>query len=134
MSQLYHQHKEKVNYLLVGSWNTLFGYLAFVGLYLWLGYRINYLVLLLISNVFSITNAYIGYKLLVFKTKGNYLREYLRFYLVYGSAILFNFILLPITVELFKITPPIAQGIIMWLTVIFSYFGHKYFSFGVNNR
>jgi len=112
----------------------LFGYLVFVGLYFWLGNRTNYLVLLLISNVLSITNAYIGYKLLVFKTRGNYFREYLRFYMVYGAAILINFLLLPIAVEVLKITPPVAQGILMWLTVVVSYIGHKYFSFGGNNR
>ncbi|MFA5839265.1 MAG: GtrA family protein [Candidatus Margulisiibacteriota bacterium] len=134
MQQLYSRHKDKINYLLVGGWNTLFGYLVFVGLYFWLGNRTNYLVLLLISNVLSITNAYIGYKLLVFKTRGNYFREYLRFYMVYGAAILINFLLLPIAVEVLKITPPVAQGILMWLTVVVSYIGHKYFSFGGNNR
>ncbi|MDI6732272.1 MAG: GtrA family protein, partial [Candidatus Margulisbacteria bacterium] len=76
-----------------------------------------------------ITNAYVGYKLFVFKTQGNYLNEYLRFYMVYGAALLFNFFLLPITVEVFKLSPPVAQGIIIWLTILFSYFGHKHFSF-----
>ena len=130
MHQIYSQHKEKINYLLVGGWNTLFGYAAFLVLYLWLNASVHYLILLVISNILSITNAYIGYKIFVFKTQGNYLKEYLRFYLVYGTALLFNFILLPITVEAFKLSPPVAQAIIIWLTIIFSYFGHKYFSFG----
>ena len=127
--QLYLRHKEKINYLLVGGWNTVFGYFVFVGLYYWLHNLVHYLLLLVISNILSITNAYIGYKIFVFKTKGNYLKEYLRFYLVYGAAIMLNFILLPITVELLRISPPIAQLLVMWFTIVVSYFGHKYFSF-----
>lgn len=129
MQRFYRQHKEKVNYLLIGGWNTLFGYFTFVGLYFWLHSTIHYIILLVISNILSITNAYIGYKIFVFRTKGNYLQEYIRFYLVYGVAILFNLVLLPVTVEMFNLSPPLAQGIIIWLTVIFSYFGHKHFSF-----
>jgi len=107
---LYHKHKEKINYLLVGGWNTVFGYFTFVLLYFLFSQRIHYLFLLVISSILSITNAYIGYKTFVFKTKGNYVREYLRFYLVYGGVMLINFIALPIIVEFTHFSPPIAQG------------------------
>ncbi|MBI5399103.1 GtrA family protein [Candidatus Saganbacteria bacterium] len=129
MRQLYKRHQEKINYLLVGIWNTVFGYLTFVGLYCLLSVKIHYLFLLVISNVFSITNAYIGYKIFVFKTRGNYWQEYLRFYLVYGAALAVNFALLPIGVELLKISPPWALAGLTVINVIFSYYGHKKFSF-----
>lgn len=129
MRRLYHYHHEKINYLLIGGWNTLLGYLIFVALYYLFRQIIHYLILLIISNILSITNAYISYKIFVFKTRRNYLREYLRFYVVYGGAFALNFILLPVCVELFHIQPVIAQGVLMFLTVIFSYFGHKNYSF-----
>ncbi len=129
IKHLYHKHREKINYLLVGGWNTIFGYFTFVLLYFLFSQRIHYLFLLVISNILSITNAYIGYKIFVFKTKGNYVREYLRFYLVYGGVMLLNFIALPIIVELSPLAPPIAQGGFICVTVVFSYFGHKHFSF-----
>jgi len=129
MRRFYQQHKQKIDYLLIGGWNTVFGYGLFLALYYLLSARIHYLILLGICNVLAITNAYIGYKLFVFKTRGNYLREYLRFYLVYGGAIVLNFILLPICVELFRLSPPVAQGGLIFLSVIFSYLGHKNYSF-----
>lgn len=129
MRKLYHQHWEKVNYLLVGGWNTIFGYAAFVALYFLLADRIHYLILLIVSNILGITNAYIGYKIFVFKTRGDYWREYMRFYVVYGSATALNFVLLLVCVEVLKLSPPVAQGGLIFLNVIFSYFGHKHFSF-----
>ena len=84
---------------------------------------------MLVSNILSITNAYIGYKIFVFKTKGNYLKEYLRFYAVYGVSILLNIVLLFLAVELLKANPVVAQAVVIWLTVIISYLGHKHFSF-----
>ncbi len=129
MKAFYNRHQEKINYLVVGGWNTVVGYLTFVGLYLLFHQRINYVVLLVVSNLISITNAYVGYKVFVFRTKGNYLREYLRFYFIYGLILLLNLVLLPLIVELFKVNPVIAQGIIMFLNVILSFLGNKHFSF-----
>lgn len=129
MRKLYHQHREKINYLLVGGWNTLFGYLIFAALYFLLRQFVHYLVLFIISNVLSITNAYVGYKVFVFKTRGNYLQEYLRFYLVYGGALLLNLILLPVVVETFQVSPVLAQAGLMFISIIFSYTGHKRYSF-----
>lgn len=133
MKALYEKHKEKVNYLLIGVWNTIFGYFTFAALYYLFHQEIHYLILFIISNILSITNAYIGYKIFVFKTIGNYLKEYLKFYVIYGAAMLLNFILLPIVVELFHINPILAQGFLIIFNVIISYLGHKNFSFKAKN-
>jgi putative flippase GtrA len=130
MRKVYFRHREKIDYLLVGVWNTVFGYLAFLALYYLLSSQVHYLIILIMSNILSITNAYAGYKIFVFKTSGNYLREYLRFYMVYGAALGLNFALLPLAVELLRLSPPFAQGGLMFINVVFSYYGHKTFSFG----
>lgn len=129
MKALYKRHQQKINYLLVGGWNTLFGYISFIALYALFAARIHYLFLLALSNILAITNAYLGYKTFVFKTRGNYWREYLRFYMVYGAAMILNIILLPIGVELLKLSPLIAQTGFTLINILFSYFGHKRFSF-----
>ena len=129
VKRIYQKHREKINYLLVGGWNTIFGFLTFALLYALFHQHLHYLVLFIVSNILSITNAYIGYKIFVFQTKGNYLAEYARFYLVYGSAMALNLVLLPLVVEFLHINPVAAQGGIMFINVIFSYFGHKHFSF-----
>ena len=68
----------------------------------------------------------------VFKTKGNYCREYLRFYLVYGASFIANLILMPLFVEVGGMKPIPAQGIILFFSVLFGYVGHKHFSFGTS--
>ena len=118
-----------LRYLITGGWNTLFGVLGYTLLYAWLHERVNYLVLLIPSNILAITNAFICYKLFVFKTRGNMLREYFRFYVVYGSSMLLGFVLMFILVDGFKLNPIIAQFIGVPITIAFSYFSHRNYSF-----
>lgn len=126
---LFKKHGEKIRFLIAGAWNTLFGYFLFALLFYLLSAKVHYMVLLAVSYIFSITNAYLSYKYFVFKTKGNFMKEYSRFYVVYGAAFIANLMLLPVFVELLRIHPLISQALIIILTVIISYFGHKHFSF-----
>ncbi|MDO8682985.1 MAG: GtrA family protein [Armatimonadota bacterium] len=134
-------NRQFIRYLIVGAWNTLFGYGVYA-LFTWIltdKIPYAYMAASVIGTVVSITNAYVGYKLFVFKTKGNYLREYLRFYVVYGAAALVNLSLLPIAVYLFghivsKYSAPYVAGAsLMSLTIVFSFFGHRNFSFKVRS-
>ncbi|NLU49340.1 MAG: GtrA family protein [Syntrophomonadaceae bacterium] len=134
MKALLRRHEEKIRFVVVGGWNTVFGYLVFAGLYYLLRSHLHYLLLLAASYIISITNAYLGYKFAVFKTRGNYLREYLRFYLVYGVSFLVNLILLPVLVEALGLHPLVAQALILFFTTVISYTGHKYYSFSVPAR
>ena len=121
-------------YIIVGGWNTVFG----IGLY-WLTYHIwgrevNYLVLAVPVNVLAITNAFVCYKLIVFRTKGHWLAEYVKCYLVYGLGCLISMVLLWILVEAFSMDPVVANVIGNVIVIIGSYFGHKYFSFRMDVR
>lgn len=122
-------HEEKIRYLLGGIYNTLFGYLAFAALLLLFERHLHYLVVLVISHVISVANAFIVYRRFVFKSTGRVLSEYLRFNLVYLVAFLFNIAALPFLVEIAGMTPLKGQAVITVVTVILSYVGHKYFSF-----
>lgn len=125
-------------YLLVGIWNTAFGY----GLYalftalLMPKLRFGYIYAAVFSNIVAITVAYLGYKIFVFKTKGNYLVEWVRCLMVYGAGMLPGLVLLPIVVEglhygfgLQRSAPYIGGAVVTGLTVIASFFGHRYFTF-----
>ncbi|MDD2828643.1 MAG: GtrA family protein [Sulfuricurvum sp.] len=131
MKRFVSKHEQKIRYLIVGGWNTVFGYGVFAGLYFWLEGSVHYLVILAISYILSITNAYVGYKFFVFKTKGNIVREYFRFYVVYGTAFLVNLIVLPFLVEVGGLNMYVAQAFVTFLTIIGSYIMHKNFSFKV---
>ena len=82
-------------YLLVGGFNTLFGYGTFVLVLAVLSNavpsRLLYLtapLASLISTPLNITVAYFGYKLFVFRTKGNHLVEWLKCFAVYGTGMI----------------------------------------------
>jgi putative flippase GtrA len=82
-------------YLCVGAFNTLFGYCTFAACLYFLNsalpQRFLYLTVILaslLSNPLNITVAYLGYKFLVFRTHGNYLREWLKCFAVYGTSMI----------------------------------------------
>ncbi len=84
-----------VRYLYVGVFNTVFGYISFVVILTLLNAvlpaRLLYLTVVLASVLgmpLNITVAYLGYKLFVFRTKGNYLWEWLKCFAVYGSGMI----------------------------------------------
>lgn len=122
-------HSEKFRYLLVGGWNTVFGYLTGVALFLMLSQHLHIILIAIISNIIAITMSFITYKLLVFKTRGRWLTEYLKCYLVYGINALIGVFLLWLFVDHYSINIWLAQGAIIVLTVIFSYLLHKRFTF-----
>lgn len=141
MKQIAHDlwlnHQTKVRFVLVGVWNTIFGYLVFVGLdYLFNLYfsprYVAYMSAAVLSNVIAVTNAYFFHKHLTFKsnTKGMAaFHEYLRFYITYAFTFVISLILLPIFVELLKLDPKIAAAIITLLLTVVSYISHNKFSF-----
>lgn len=82
-------------YILVGGFNTVFGYSTFAGILFLLNHvvpqRYLYLTVIaasLISTPLNITVAYFGYKFFVFKTRGNYLVEWFKCFGVYGVGML----------------------------------------------
>jgi glycosyltransferase involved in cell wall biosynthesis len=127
-------------YLVVGAWNTLFGYSTYALFTALLTPRLRfaYIYASVFSSLLNITVAYFGYKFFVFKTKGNYLVEWFRCILVYGSGMLPGLVLLPLLVEglhygfhLDRSAPYIAGALLLGVGTIYSFFGHKHFSFRV---
>ena len=125
-------------YLLVGAGNTLFGYGTFALLVAILDRVLphGYILASVISSVLSITVSYLNYKWFVFKTKGNYLREWVRCVAVYSSAIILNTLLLPVVVfairrwtSFYAAAPYLAGAVLIGCTTIYSFVGHKNFSF-----
>ena len=127
-----------IRYLLVGGWNTAFGFATYSLLTWLLTKRIahGYIYAAVLSNIINISVAFLGYKWFVFKTKGNYLREWMRCFVVYGVAALPGLFLLPILVNALVYSthlgtkaPYVAGALLTATTVVYSFFGHKKFSF-----
>jgi len=145
---------EVIRFLIVGVWNTIFAYAlfaTFVAMYVHLLPH-KYLVFTadfasLTAKPLGITMAFLCYKHFVFRTKGNYLKEWLKCFAVYGVGTLPELIALPLITKLFLVIPlgfihnifaifhvaqpaPYLAGIVVSVfTAMYSYFAHKKFSF-----
>jgi len=128
-------HETKVRFLAAGVLNTGFG-LAIFPILMWtIGRRgIHYLVVLVISQILSVTIAFITNKYLVFRTRGNHLAEYGRFSLFYASYFLVNLAVLPLLVEVVHVNPIIAQISFSLAVMVTSYFWHSRITFRPKGR
>jgi len=116
-------------YLLAGGWNTCFGYAT--GLFVYYLLHDNYSIVLIgiLTNIAAITMAFVTHKLFVFRTKGNWLAEYLRSYLVYGVSAIIGIAALWLLVEQFLVPFWLAQLLVILATVGITYIGHSRITF-----
>jgi putative flippase GtrA len=121
--------QQGLRYLLVGAWNTVFGYGLFAGLQLALGDHVHYLVLLVVATVVSVLQAFVLYRTWVFAVRGPWLPDLGRFSLVYVGAFAANLALLPLLVEVGHVPVLLAQAVVVGGTVVASFFVHRNFSF-----
>jgi putative flippase GtrA len=120
---------QKVAFLMVGATNTVIGFLLFVVFQYTIGQLWGYLATLAFAHVFSVLCAFVLYRTFVFKVRGHVLRDLARFEVVYLVSLGVNYAVLPILVELFGIAPIPAQALIVFITTLISFFGHRGFSF-----
>ncbi len=132
-----------LRYLAVGACNTLFGYgcFAFFTLLLSPLMAYGYVLASLLANFLSITFAFLGYKWFVFKTEGNYLKEWGRCLAVYTGSMMLSAAALPFVVAVVRhqtgrdhSAPYIAGAIVLVSSIIFSFFGHRHISFGASKQ
>jgi len=137
-----HSRGQLLRYLIVGAWNTLFGYSCFFLLVqLFLHFlpaqpALSASVALVFATFINITVSFLGYKWFVFRTQGNYLREYRRSLLVYLPSITFSAIaiapltgLLRLVPHLKSEAPYVAGAMLAGFNLIASFLGHKHISF-----
>lgn len=130
---------ELLRFVGVGLWNTAFGFATFALFACLLDARYpkyGYIAAGALSSVLNISVAFLGYKWFVFKTKGNYLREWTRCLAVYSSSIVLGLILLPLLVFMIRHltllsdgAPYAAAAIIVCLNALYNFIGNKAFTF-----
>jgi putative flippase GtrA len=120
---------QKIRYIIVGVWNTFFGYLIGLVIYYWLQGRIHTLIVVGTAYIVSITMAFVTHKLFVFRTRGRWFSEYIRSYVVYGASGVFGIVALWGLVDGMEIPFWIAQFFVLFITIIISYLGHLRFTF-----
>jgi putative flippase GtrA len=122
--------REQLTYLIVGGWNTLLGYLIWALFQYLLHDYLYYLVILVLAWLPAVVNAYLGYRIFVFRSKGKIWRELPRFALVYVGTLITGLIALPILLHVLPFSIYVTQGLYTVVVVGCSYVAHKFFSFG----
>ena len=137
------QGSQLIRYLLVGVCNTVFGYGCYALFTVLLSPLIpyGYVLACVLANLLSITFAFLGYKWLVFKTEGDYFKEWVRCLGVYAGSMVLSAAALPFVVVVVRrqtgrdhSAPYIAGAIVLTLSILFSFFGHRHLSFGAGKR
>jgi putative flippase GtrA len=121
---------QRVAFLMVGGINTAIGMGWFV-LFLWLfphGAAV-YLGALVCAHIAAVLCAFVLYRRFVFRVTGHVLRDLARFELVNLSTLGFNAAVLPVLVEVLGWPVLASQFAIAGVTVVYSWFAHRGFSF-----
>ena len=125
LQRIIHSYEQIIKFSLVGVLNTLVGY----GVFFIASMYINYLLALIIAHIVGVTHSFFWNKYWVFRSSKNKIREFLKFYSVYGIMLLINIAMLYYFVSILTISPQISQLILLPFLTILTYTGHKYWSF-----
>ncbi len=127
---------QRVAFLLVGGFNTAFGFLAFVAfdrLYAALAPQwvdvVHNTVTLACAHVVSVIVAFVLYRTLVFRVTGQVWRDLARFESVYLVSLGVNWVLLNLLTVVVGLPAIVAQALVVAVIAVVSFFGHKHFSF-----
>ena len=139
---LLEKFKTEIRFILVGIWNTAFGYLIFL-LFLFLfeknleNERFVYIFSVVCGHFISVINSFIFHKFITFKSKQGGVEivyEFIRFSNSYIVTFFLNLSLISFQVEYLNLDPKIAGAISIPLCVIVTYFLLSKYSFKNRNK
>lgn len=118
---------QKIRFLLVGGFNTVLSYLIYA--FLIVMCRMPYIASLVLQYIVTVNISIITMRYYVFRSKGDFCKEYCKAWSVYLLTLLMNSVGLTFLVEICRINELWAQGIYQVAAAILTYLLHKYFSF-----
>jgi putative flippase GtrA len=124
---------ERIRFLLVGGYNTLFAFLLFCLLEFLFRDHFHYLIILFLSHIISVLNSFITFRFFVFRSQGHVVHEYIKINIVYLIYYLSNAALLYLLHDLFHINILISQFTCICILMVATYTAHKHFSFKKND-
>lgn len=120
---------ERVRFLAIGGINTAVGYGTFALIQWSIGEFVGYIVSLLIAHLLTSLLAFSLYRAVVFRVRGGVIVDFLRFQIVYIVPLAANILALPLLVSVLDWNVYLAQAVIVVVSTVVSFVGHKYFSF-----
>jgi putative flippase GtrA len=128
--ELVDRNHTKIRFILAGGINTLVGISIYPMLFFIAApLKLHYITILIICQLLCVIIAFLTNKLMVFRTSGNYIREFVKFASFHLTYFAVNLVTLPILVELVCIKPVLAQTMLASFVIITSYFWHSQITF-----
>ena len=118
-----------MRFLVVGGYNTVFGYVVFAGLYLLLQRRYGYLMIGLLAYSIALVNAFAAHRFLVFRASDSLFGSFARFNVSQLLVLCFGMLGLYVLVEYGRLNPLAAQALVILVSVVATYMLHRHFSF-----
>lgn len=119
---------QKLRFLLVGGYNTVFSYVLFV-LFVWFGGNSFAQTALFMSYVISAFNNYLTQKFYVFNTRGHYVEEFVKCCGVWIISYFLNAVFLFLFMHFTAVDPYLAEGLAVIGVIVFNYVLLKFFAF-----
>ena len=129
---------QRVAFVIIGGFNTVLGTAWFIGFQLLfeslsLG-RFDYVLSLVCAHAASVLCSFVMQRLLVFRVRGHFGRDFVRFTGVSLTALGLNLVLLTLLVEGTTLPTIPAQLIVTAVIAVGTYFAHRDFSFRREGR
>jgi putative flippase GtrA len=126
-----------IRYAIVGIFNTVVAYSLFYVLdnYFTAIFPLRYLAYmtaLIIMHMVGILLTFTMHKYFTFRSSAQasfMAKEFGRFIFLYMATIGLNFVLMPILVEVFHISPKLSSAALICLNIVIGYIGHSRFTF-----
>ncbi|UJB20131.1 MULTISPECIES: GtrA family protein [Lysobacter] len=121
---------DKRRFLIVGAWNTVFGYLAFAATHLLSGEAWHPTATVVVAYCIALPQSFLTQRLLVFqRTQDDWRKQFLRFLGSNSAIFAANLILLPLFVAATRTSPLFGQALFVAGSTVASYLVHKHYSF-----
>lgn len=118
---------EKLRFLLVGGFNTVFSYTIFAFLYEVI--KLDYNIALALQYVITVNVSVLTMRYYVFRSCGDFMKEFCKAWGVYIFLYFFNAAVLNFFVIVLELYPLLAQALYLVISTIITFIMHKYLSF-----
>ncbi len=127
MFELWFKINQKIRFLMVGGFNTLFSFMLYTLGVMYFEY--GYGIILSVVYFISVNLSIFSMRSLVFRGQGALLYEYIKAWGVYLLMLLFNYVCLWIMIEQIGLGEIISQLIYTILSTIFIFYLHRELTF-----
>lgn len=120
---------QKIAFLFVGGVNTALGTAWFVVWQLLIGERFGYHSAIVLGYLCNVLCAFAMYRYLVFRVRGHFLKDLVRFFIVNFGAFVANISLMTVAVSILDYPPIPSQLVVTAVMAVVSFFGYRDYSF-----